>query len=80
MINASPIGVVVLLTIMSAVLLALGIWLHRRGALRSRPASLVWAIVTIVPVFVGGWVFTTQHDRAPIPNGGVVATSNANPG
>jgi cytochrome bd-type quinol oxidase subunit 2 len=80
MTNASPIGVVVLLTIMSVVLLALGLWLHRKGMLRSRAASLAWAIVTVVPVFVGGWVFTTQHDRAPIANGGVGATSSANPG
>jgi hypothetical protein len=62
------------------VLLALGIWLHRRGALRSRAASLAWAIVTIIPVFVGGWIFVAQHDRAPIPNGGVGASSSANPG
>lgn len=42
MTNASPIGVGVLLTIMSAVLLALGIWLRRRGrvALARRLARL----------------------------------------
>jgi hypothetical protein len=77
---ASPIGFVVALTLLSLVLLALGIWLHRKGSLRSRGASLVWAIVTIAPVFVGGWIFIGQHDPAPIPNGGVSAPSSANQG
>jgi hypothetical protein len=67
----APIGILVLLTALSLALLAIGLVLHRKGTLRSRGASLVWAIVTVLPVFAGGWLILSPHDTRPMPTSGM---------
>jgi len=61
MISASPIGIVVLLTVASAILLVIGLLLHRKGMLRSRGVAIVWAVLTVLPLFAGGWVIFVQR-------------------
>lgn len=75
--NGSPIAALLLLTAISIILLVIGLLLHRKGTLRSRGASLVWAIITIVPVFVGGWIFLSQP--ASMPGDGAALSSGVNP-
>jgi hypothetical protein len=58
--SISPIAIVILLTAASAILLAIGLVLHRKGMLRSRAAAVVWAILTVLPVFAGGWMTLFQ--------------------
>ncbi|SFP99889.1 hypothetical protein [Sphingomonas rubra] len=45
----------------SIVLAALGIWLHRQRKLTSRGAALVWAIVTVLPLFGAGFLMMSKH-------------------
>ncbi len=46
---------------LSIALLVIGLLLHRRGALASRPVALGWAILTVLPLFGGGIVYATKH-------------------
>lgn len=43
------------------VLAALGMWLHRQRTLTSRPAALIWAIITILPLFGAGFLMMSKH-------------------
>ena len=61
MIGASPIAIVLLLPADSVILLVIGLLLHRKGILHSRGAALAWAILTVLPVFAGGWIIFTQR-------------------
>lgn len=45
----------------SIVLAALGMWLHRQRKLTSRGAALVWAVVTILPLFGAGFLMMSKH-------------------
>ena len=54
-------GVLLGLIALTAVLLVIGMLLHRRGALGSRPAAFGWAILTIMPLFGGGFLYATKH-------------------
>lgn len=58
--SISPIAIVIILTAASAILLAVGLVLHRTGVLHSRGAAAGWAILTILPVFAGGWMTLFQ--------------------
>jgi len=57
----SSIGIVVLLTAASIILLVIGLVLHRKRLLRSRAAAIGWAVLTILPLFVGGWLVFIQR-------------------
>ncbi|GGB28603.1 hypothetical protein GCM10011380_17790 [Sphingomonas metalli] len=58
----SPILAVLLICVAgSVVLAAIGIWLHRTRRLTSRRAALVWAILTLVPLFGAGFAMMTRH-------------------
>jgi hypothetical protein len=59
--NGTPISIIVLLTAASVILLVIGLALHRKGMLRSRGAALGWAILTVLPLFAGGWVIFTAR-------------------
>lgn len=54
-------GVLIGLIALSVVLLVVGLLLHRRGALASRGAALGWAVLTILPLFGGGFLYATKH-------------------
>ena len=54
-------GVVIALLLASLVLLVIGLLLHRRGKLTSRPVALGWAILTILPLFGGGFLYATRN-------------------
>ena len=54
-------GVLIGLIVLSAVLLVVGLLLHRRGALSSRPVAFGWAVLTILPLFGGGFLYATKH-------------------
>jgi len=43
------------------ILLVIGLVLHRKGVLQSRAAALAWAVLTILPLFAGGWVIFTHR-------------------
>ena len=54
-------GVLIALVALSVVLLVVGLLLHRRGSLASRGAALGWAILTVLPLFGGGFLYATKH-------------------
>ena len=61
--TGSPIlGVLLALVAASVVLAALGMWLHRRGKLATRGAALVWALLTIAPLFGAGFAMMAKHN------------------
>ncbi len=58
----SPVLAVLLLCVLATVVLAaIGVWLRRTRRLTTRPAALIWAIVTIAPLFGAGFVMMTKH-------------------
>lgn len=59
--TGAPISVIALLTMLCVILLVIGLVLHRKGVLQSRAAALAWAVLTILPLFAGGWVIFTHR-------------------
>ncbi len=55
------VGVVLWLVALSVVLAAVGIWLGRTRRLRSRRIALLWAIVSIAPLFGAGVYMYLHH-------------------
>jgi ABC-type uncharacterized transport system permease subunit len=56
-----PVAIIALLVLASAILVAIGLVLRRRGMLTSRRAALGWAVVAILPVFVGSAILILQR-------------------
>lgn len=54
-------AVIYALVALTVILFALGMILRKRGMLRSRGAALVWAILTILPLFGSGFFLWTKH-------------------
>ncbi|MCD2325142.1 hypothetical protein LQ953_14060 [Sphingomonas sp. IC-56] len=54
-------GVVLALVAATVLLFVIGMVLRKRGMLRSRGASLGWAILTLLPLFGSGFVLWTKH-------------------
>ena len=60
--TGSPILGVLLTCVAGSILLAaLGMWLHRSRRLTSRRSSMIWAILTILPLFGAGFAMMTTH-------------------
>jgi uncharacterized membrane protein YfcA len=58
----SPILMVLLACVAASVILtAVGVWLHRKRRLTSRRAALIWAILSIAPLFGAGAVMFAKH-------------------
>lgn len=58
----NPILQVLLLCVVASVALAgLGLWLRRRGAIRTRGMAMGWAILTILPLFGAGFAMFSTH-------------------
>ncbi|MBB5711419.1 hypothetical protein [Sphingomonas xinjiangensis] len=55
------ISVVLALVAATVLLFALGMALRKRGMLRSRGASLGWAILTLLPLFGSGFFLWSKH-------------------
>ncbi len=55
------VGVVLWLVALSVVLAAVGIWLGRTHRLRSRGIALIWAIVSVAPLFGAGLYMYLHH-------------------
>jgi uncharacterized membrane protein len=45
----------------SLVLAAIGFWLHRKRRLTSRRAALLWAILSVAPLFGAGLAMFAKH-------------------
>ena len=54
-------GIVLALVAATILLFVIGMVLRRRGSLRSRGASLAWAILTLLPLFGSGFYLWTKH-------------------
>lgn len=60
--TGNDILVLLLLCVFGTIALAaLGFWLHRQRKLTSRPAALIWAILTILPLFGAGFIMMSKH-------------------
>ena len=46
---------------LSALLAAIGFAMRKRGRLRTRGPALIWAILTVLPLFGAGAVMFTRH-------------------
>jgi hypothetical protein len=69
---------VMLLITLSIALFAIGLTLRRRGYLRGRGVTLVWALITVAPLFGSGLVFYLKH-QAEIASGAVRSGQNYPP-
>jgi len=59
--NSPILAVLIACVAASVALVVLGFWLRRSGRITSRRASLIWAILTIVPLFGAGAVMFGNH-------------------
>lgn len=57
----SPIAIILGLVLLSLILLVVGLSMRRRGKLRTQGAALVWALLTIAPLFGAGAAFYIKH-------------------
>ena len=59
--QSKPFAILLALVVVSLILVGIGFALRRRGALRSRPAALGWAVLCIVPLFGAGLAMAVHH-------------------
>ena len=73
----SPIGIVLGLVLLSLILLVVGLSMRRRGKLRTQGAALIWALLTIAPLFGAGAAFFLKH-QVDLATGAAKAGVNTN--
>lgn len=71
--NINPLISIVVLLVASALLLIVGVMM--KNLLRSRVAALAWAILTVAPLFGGGFLLFGNHQVQ-----GVSDETRADPG
>jgi len=57
----SPIAMILGLVALSVILLLVGLSMRRKGKLRTRGPALIWALLTIAPLFGAGFALFAKH-------------------